>query len=412
MPSAQPTCAARIVRNNFLKYGWGATLSKETNDMVARIKEDAGGMYQMQISRDRPISSKSLRPALFWEHRHLADQKTLSTPQIDDDLECDLFSVDEDPFEKALDAIRKSVPDNFQGVQMHPMFGPMRNRPYTIWPIRMDGVWVTVILQIETRRVDIPTSIDDVYLDRIVSNFVVIDPVLKGRDCRLEILEDRLPRILLEGCIELLFYERTESFLKTDIEEKWATGLVSYAMSREFIRRLRVLLYRKGSTSSDFLWDEFEEDLDFDVYRQLLMAACANQTIEKSGHNVRLAIEVPSAKSEHNPDALLRTSANEPDEEYKKKHYTVRNVLVKVPVKVPNAGPDILYGLPQVPPSKGPLAQVIAKGPQLTHGTNPVQVPVGAANTQNALPVKHGLDDDDDDDDDDDGESSKRQRTE
>ena len=50
MPSAQPICAARIVRSQFMNCGWGAVLSKEKNDAIADIKDEANAMYQMQLS--------------------------------------------------------------------------------------------------------------------------------------------------------------------------------------------------------------------------------------------------------------------------------------------------------------------------------------------------------------------------
>ena len=103
MPSVQPTCAARVVQNSYLKYGWGVTLTKEANDMVRKVKNDAGGCYQMQLSRSRPVSSTSLHSALFWAHRHLDDQRIVSTPAIDDDVE--LFSHEKSSFKDALKRI-------------------------------------------------------------------------------------------------------------------------------------------------------------------------------------------------------------------------------------------------------------------------------------------------------------------
>ncbi|KAI2464401.1 hypothetical protein F4781DRAFT_413273 [Annulohypoxylon bovei var. microspora] len=333
MPSAQPTCAARIIRNNFIKCGWGAVLTKETNDVVTKVKEDAGAMYQLQVSRTRRVSSKSLMAALFWEHRHLSEQMIVSTPSVDEELEFNLFSVVDASFETGLDTIRKSFSDDYANIQMHPMFGPMRDRPYTVWPILMDGVWVTIILEVSPMEMVAPGC--QVYFDRQVTKFTVIDPLYEGQDARRALLEQRLPEILEEGCIQLLPAAMTASFLRFGIQENWATGLVAYAVSREFLRRLRVLLYRKeakaGELQLNFLWSEFEEHYDFDAYRQLLMAACANQTIEKSGFAVRLALEVPSEKSDHNPSALKHDNFCLPDEAYKRTKHSTRNVIVEIP---------------------------------------------------------------------------------
>ncbi|KAI1455487.1 hypothetical protein F4805DRAFT_269009 [Annulohypoxylon moriforme] len=327
MPSGQPTCAARIIRNNFLKYGWGATLTKETNDRVNDVKEDAGAMYQMQISRDRPVSATSLRAAVSWEHRHLAEQRLVSTPAIDEDLEYHLFSTEDGSLENGLEKIKKLISAGSKDIQMHPIFRSMRDRPYTLWPVRMDGAWVTLIFKSEEYRSNMHLKDYHLHRDRQVKKFTIIDPLREGRDARRKILQERLPKILAQGCIDLPEDVLMESFVKSEVPE-WATGLVSYAVCREFIRRLRVHIYRKEAEPSDFLWEEFEEDLDLDSYRQSLMAACAHQAIEKSGFTVRLALEVPSEKSGHNPDALMRPSITHHDEVHR---IADQDVTIKVP---------------------------------------------------------------------------------
>ncbi|KAI1101872.1 hypothetical protein F4804DRAFT_343661 [Jackrogersella minutella] len=336
MPSAQPTCAARIIRNKFLTYGWGAPLTKETNDIVKRVKEDAGAMYQLQSSRDRPITASSLRSALFWEHRHLADQQVVSTPALDDDLEIELFSEERKPFKAGLEKIRKSFAGDSQQVQMRPLFGPIRDRPFTLWPIRIDGVWVTIILTISP--VKISPEGPRKYFDRQVTKFIIIDPLPVSRRSRRALIEQRLGRILAEGCISFSPGAVVEGFATKDIEDKWATGLVAYALCREFFRRLRVFTYRRQlpykPEAYDFIWGEFEEDYDMDAYRQSLMASCAHQAIEKSGYIVRLALEVPSEKSNHNPDALRHTDIDPrgvPDEHYTTIQLETRNVVVEIP---------------------------------------------------------------------------------
>ncbi|KAI2619777.1 hypothetical protein GGS26DRAFT_595181 [Hypomontagnella submonticulosa] len=309
MPSAQPTCAARVIQNSHLKYGWGATLSPETNAVVRRVKNEAGACYQMQISRDRPISSASLHAALFWEHRHLIDQLIVSTPSIEDDVE--LFSHEKKHFKEALARICR-IPGDSRHVQIHPLFGPMRDRSFTLWPIRVDGNWVTIILQVEQRRAAAAQRFQAV-LDREVTKCAIVDPWPKGRRQRRAIIEKRLPKILAEGCINLPASAICDGLATADIGDEWATGHVAYAVCREFLRRLRVLLYRRNiqvpDPNTDFLWTAFEEDFEMDVYRQSIMTACAHQTIEKSGYLVRLALEVPSEKSGHNPDAISHIRA-------------------------------------------------------------------------------------------------------
>ncbi|KAI1086425.1 hypothetical protein F5B19DRAFT_479271 [Rostrohypoxylon terebratum] len=339
MPSAQPICAARIIRSQFMKSGWGAILSKETNEAVSNVKEEANGMYQMQISRARDISSTSLRTALFWERRNVPSNPLVGValPALNLELEVDLF-CDGGSFENGLDAIRKAYHDNMPSnkssrIDMHPMFGPMRDRPYTFWPIDIDGVWVTVVLQIES--LDIPSKDAVSHRDRRVSRYTIIDPLQDNRMARRELLQDRLPQILEEGCIEFNSKNpnvATDSFLRLGVQESWATGLISYAVCRELFRRLRVIDFRwqqQKDGSHSLLWSEFEENFNLDWYRQSLMAACAHQTIEKSRFLVRMALEVPSEKAEHNPDALKSSVAYQPDEVYGKKDNSARTVSTK-----------------------------------------------------------------------------------
>ncbi|KAI0839458.1 hypothetical protein F5Y06DRAFT_286474 [Hypoxylon sp. FL0890] len=341
MPSAQPTCAARVIRSKFVQNGWGATLTKETNDMVSMAKQDAEGMYQLQLSRDRPISARSLRSAIFWEHRHLNSQKIVSTPAVDDELELELFSdpSDQKQWVEGLDKIRKSITESSESIQMHPMFGPMRDREFTLWSFRIDEVWVTIFFRVEPKQMELRSC--DNYFDREVSQLAIADPWPKDREARRNLIKTRLPYILGEGCIELKT-SVIQSFPLEDTKDEWATGHLAYAVSREIFRRLKVLMYRQrcqmlhrnGDIATNFLWDKFEEDHDVDGYRQALMAACAHQTIEKSSFHVRLALEVPSEKSKHQPCALNHTLLGRehvPDEMYTKSHYTVRNVVVEIP---------------------------------------------------------------------------------
>ncbi|KAI3317370.1 hypothetical protein HD806DRAFT_515297 [Xylariaceae sp. AK1471] len=106
-------------------------------------------------------------------------------------------------------------------------------------------------------------------------------------------------------------------------QHAWQTGLIAYAVSREFLRRLKALLwrrdrYRSENDDEELLWADFEEDYNFDAYRQCLMSSCAHQCIEKSDYTIRLALEVPSEDSNYQPDLLRRQKAVEelPDEKW------------------------------------------------------------------------------------------------
>ncbi|KAI1372420.1 hypothetical protein F4677DRAFT_262400 [Hypoxylon crocopeplum] len=330
MPSGVPTCAARVIRNNFLEYGWGATLTNETNQMVKRVSEDASAMYRMQTSRKRPVDSISLSSALFWEHRHLIQQRIVSTPRVicktmaNDDLE--LFCREKKYYKEALKKLNRKFSSDLEEVSMHPVFGPMREREFVLWPICIDEVFVTIILR--TGPKSAAGQDPQQYFDREVIEYAIIDPLPKKRDSRRTFVFRRLQKILAEGCIDFPSSAVDRNFVTRDIEEEWATGHVAFAISREFIRRLKVLLYRRQlgriDAATDFLWDSFEEHYNIDSYRESIMAACAHQTIEKSGYLVRMAIEVPSPKSNHKAEELS-------------------HLLAKSVISAPEVVPDELY---------------------------------------------------------------------
>ncbi|KAI2601829.1 hypothetical protein GGR54DRAFT_626752 [Hypoxylon sp. NC1633] len=321
MPSGVPTCAARVIRNNFLEYGWGATLPSETNKLVRSISGEASAMYRMQTSRSRPVDSISLISALFWEHRQLDQQGIVSTPRIlakispNDDLE--LFCREKEYSKEAIGKIRKTVDGGM--ISMHPVFGPIRHREFTLWPIAIDDIFVTIILRIESRPATLLAP--KKFFDKTVTEYAIIDPFAKGRAQRREFLKRRLARVLAEGCIEFPAEATVKDIVVSDIKESWTAGHVAYAISREFLRRLKVLIHRRQSPEknqcTDFLWSEFEEDYNVDAYRESIMAGCAHHTIENSGYLVRMALEVPSPKSGHNPETLVSPVYFMPDELYK-----------------------------------------------------------------------------------------------
>ncbi|OTA96837.1 hypothetical protein M434DRAFT_27453 [Hypoxylon sp. CO27-5] len=334
MPSAQPTCAARVISSKFVQNGWSATLSKETNEMVSRVKQDAEGMYQLELSRDRPISSTSMRSAIFWEHRHLIQQKIISTPAIDDELELELFSEPREKIQSrtGFQHIKKQLCDEV--IKMHPIFEPIREREFTLWNARVEGAWVTLFFRVES--IPMQSLGDNEFFDRKVTRMAIIDSLPEARDVRRKLLEKRLPVILAQGCI----YLTTTSIETFEIEpttHKWSTGLVAYAISREIFRRLKVLLHRRQSQVDlpiDFLWAKFEENYDIDVYRQQMLAACAHRTIENTNYNVRISLDVPSDKANHIASALQHVSIDPelvPDELYTKNHYTARTAVTEIP---------------------------------------------------------------------------------
>ncbi|KAI6089195.1 hypothetical protein F4821DRAFT_276390 [Hypoxylon rubiginosum] len=322
MPPAPPTCAARIIRNEPLKNGWGLALDGDTNNMVNRVKKYAKDCYVLQIDRTRAVDASSLSSAIFWEHRHLPRPLIVSTPTANYGS---LFCTD-----------KKKFNENLKDIHQHPMFGPMREREFTIWPVLVpqsksssddeSGQWVTIIMR---TRVNVVTTGG---FGHEVTDIAIVDPFQKKREPRRQWIEKKLASILAQGEIGFPETAKRRDMLTEDVNDKWATGYVSYAICREFLRRLKVLTRRRDGTKHvpiEFLWDKFEEYFNLDTYRESLMAACAHQTIEKSDYRVRMSIDVPSVPSEpeegkkkktnyHNSKALSHPNAERdvPDEEY------------------------------------------------------------------------------------------------
>ncbi|KAJ8106376.1 hypothetical protein ONZ43_g7085 [Nemania bipapillata] len=312
----QPTAAARLISSPYIKFGWHKPLSGEVKESVQRVSSMADSMYMLQIERERPIESLSLRNGIFWEQRQLANDSMISTPAVD---HIDLFPEDEAVFHETLLKIGKQPLEGTgeEGFLLHYMFSKMRSREFLLLPIELDGNWVTVIARMRGKR-EINPSLDiGLFVDREVSDLVIVDPVPEGRESRHALVNRRLAAILAEGCIELSTGATERYIVLEDIEcgevNRWKTGLVAYAISREFLRRLKALQWRRDHCLNDneeFLWAPFEEHYNLDAYRQSLMSACAHQTIEMSAYQVRMALEVPSDDSNYNPKSLSQIDSS------------------------------------------------------------------------------------------------------
>ncbi|KAI2627148.1 hypothetical protein GGS21DRAFT_255632 [Xylaria nigripes] len=323
----QPTAAGRLISSSYIKYGWHKPLTGDVRDTVQRVSSTADSMYMLQIERTRPIDSRSLRNGIFWEHRQLQDQSMISTPSAD---HIDLFPLDDRTFEDTRWKISK---EHVQGdeVLLHYLFEGLRSREFLLLPIELDGLWVTVIARIAEKReignimlmnLDVNR---EVYVDREVTDLAILDPVPHDREARQMLIRRRLTSIFAEGCIELsteatTTRDLTISDIDSSEESRWQTGLIAYAVSREFMRRLKTLQWRRRSSSRirsdrEFLWSAFEEHYNFDNYRQTLMTACALQCIEKAEYKVRLALEVPSEECNYDPKDL-GTLNDLPDEKW------------------------------------------------------------------------------------------------
>lgn len=303
---SQPAAAARLIASPYIRFNWHQPLSGETKDVIQRVSSIADSMYMLQMDRTRPIEALSLRNGLFWERRQLLDPEILCTPGID---HLELFPTDNDTFRETLIRMAKRPTENKQ-LSLHYLFGAIRSREFLLMPVQIKDVWITIIGRIQRKEnVELDRSIDS-HADMELTNIAFVDPLLEGREERHTLVLSRLEQILAQGCIESSLDIKIRNFAVPDIRDdgsKWQTGLVAYAISREFIRRLKVLQHRQAreeETCQDFLWAPFEEDYNFDAYRQNLLSACGHHCVEGSGYRSRIALEVPSEDSMYDRSLL------------------------------------------------------------------------------------------------------------
>ncbi|KAF2967562.1 hypothetical protein GQX73_g5967 [Xylaria multiplex] len=295
----QPASAARLVSSPYIKFGWHKPLNGEVKEAIQGVASIADSMYMLQIERERPIESLSLNNGLFWEHRQLKNKMMVSTPAID---HLGLFSEEDDMFQETLRKIAKFdySPDGFR---LHYLFSSLRSREFLVLPIQINTSWVTLIARFQQKEKAITGA---QHFDMEITDIAVIDPI-PPQEAREKLILTRLRLVLAEGCIDWPADVNHRKIAVPEAESDWQTGLISYAISREFLRRLKVLQFRQkhdGSVCREFLWAPFEEHYNFDAYRQSLMSACAHQCIEGSAYQVRLALEVPSEDSNYHREKL------------------------------------------------------------------------------------------------------------
>ncbi|KAI1472627.1 uncharacterized protein F4812DRAFT_19715 [Daldinia caldariorum] len=308
MPATPLTSAGRLVADPDFKSGWGAVLTPEINEVVRSVRKEAGATYRLQTARDEPITVASMYTALFWEARNFRNSSTVFIPAITEEFK--LFAEEDEVFDASRAVIRKKASENIRDTEFHPLLKSIRDSKFTLWPVRLplEDIWVTIALQLGGISEGSKGSQGSpLHYDREVVACAIIDPYPSARDDRRNFVKKRLAEILGEGCIRFNDGVVMGTFTTEDISKLWETGHVAYAICREFIRRLNVLKYQEDcghSVSTSLLWSPFEQHHDVDSYRESIMAACAHRTIQNSNYLVRMALEVPSKKSNHEPGRL------------------------------------------------------------------------------------------------------------
>ena len=325
-----PVAASRVIKNSLYGTGWSGKLSVEEKQMATGFLDDAAAMCSLQINRDRDVSPPSLHNAIFWEHHQLSDQTIVSTPaltweqhQVFNDQKIvtgiiysvPFFSTDKETWKDAVQQVSKQGEGRSTTVEIHDLFRNIRDREFTIWPVLVDGFWVTIIMRVEPMETPEfqPGNSTNYYYDRKVSTLAVLDPVYEGREDRHTLVCRRLRHLLSHGAIQFTADSIISTLTCDQVAWQWETGYMSYAVSREFLRRLKVLIHRRereasgepGSASERaLLWAPIEESPRIDGYRESLVGACSNYVIESSGYRIRSALEVPSSAAGHSPEKL------------------------------------------------------------------------------------------------------------
>ncbi|RYO77340.1 hypothetical protein DL762_009325 [Monosporascus cannonballus] len=338
----EPICAARVIKTQLYGTGWSGKLSNEDKNMATSLLDDGGAMYMLQVNRDRQVEPLSLHNALFWEHRQMSYPQIVSTPALIWEQQQDFndqkittgivyaipfFSTNKSTWKTTYKTIQMQTSPASSTLEIHEFFANIRDREFTIWPVFLDGgFWVTVIMRVETMDAPEvqPVTPTNLYFDRRVTNLAIVDPVHEGQEERLALIFKRLKFLLRQGCVLVSEGSLTPTLACDPVDYEWETGYVSYAVSREFIRRLKVLTHRRGQTDAPdkchsdaegcLLWSPFEESHRINSYRESLMSACSNYVIELSDYRIRSTLEVPSAAANHNA-AGLRPSQVEGSED-------------------------------------------------------------------------------------------------
>ncbi|KAK7960465.1 hypothetical protein PG988_011679 [Apiospora saccharicola] len=214
----------------------------ETKDFVSPLR----GMYNMQVSRERPVTVRSMLEAIRYERNsaQLLRQVAITfRPAM-----TDLFGKSES-YNKALKLISRRA-----NGQYHSMFENTRAANFFVLMCGFEdnSFWVAIIMHLT------PQKEGSVLADHIS----IIDPYPTNRDIRSRDIKSRLETVLAHGNIQITAGAYRDTLTHNDIPP--------------------------------------QQNYNFDAYRRRIAAACANQAIELSNYQGRLAIELPGY-DENNP---------------------------------------------------------------------------------------------------------------
>lgn len=281
------------------------------------IEPQVNAMNMCQYTRAQPVIPRTMTEAVWYEHHLLIDPSIVCCPEADAGMVIDPARA-RDPLvvefqaqikrrcilNRELDGLQLDDPK----LQISSFFTEMRNRSYTVWPVRCArNHWVVILMRIDARpegnRVikDEDGNFEN-YFDRHVRTISVIDPMGRIEPSSIvEFLWNQVAPVLAKAGI-LVDSKTTYAVVQTPtVADVWETGFVCYAVVRELMRRFRRLLYHKGCSNDHFLWDDLQEDLNVDGWREAMGLACAMRGIQAGGYEPRLALELPGALGSQDP---------------------------------------------------------------------------------------------------------------
>lgn len=273
------------VASDGITQNWPKKDQKGNPDVV-EVKEFVGplrGMINMQVSRDRPVTGRSMLEALRYERNsaQLLRQVAITARPVNVD-----FFGKSDTYTKALRAIRRRANGQYSN-----MFENTREANFFVLLCGFEDntFWVAIIMHLS------PQEEGNVLADYIS----IIDPYRVNRARRRIDIVDRLGDILSRGNIDIAEGAYRDTLTYNDIPDRYGnrpTGLVVFAILCEFFRRVAVAKFI-GRVDDDpdlaTIFGPFQMNYNFDAYRRRMASACAQQAIEMSKHQGRLAIELP-----------------------------------------------------------------------------------------------------------------------
>ncbi|KAI1500384.1 hypothetical protein F5X99DRAFT_237853 [Biscogniauxia marginata] len=307
IPSDRP---GRVIGAGNIDFGRSAPANQTLRQItIPYLVSTVAGMESIQAARDAPVDQHSLAAAVFFEHRTLSVMPIVSTPFV---THLGLFSRDDDVHNAALDRIERKfdITHGIHTVTQHPMYHGICGREFSIFHVPVDDGYAVVVARIRTidpQNMAYDPAIRLLYF-REVTDIAIIDPRTGPNTLnRRALIMDSIMGIFEEGSIRL-----AQDIVSHAVDVPRCgdnpnlTGYYAFGITRELIRRLRVVIKRRmnahqfpvtglvNQQNPAFFWDDIHEDWTVDMLRQAILGCDALRAIQISNFEAYLALVVPS----------------------------------------------------------------------------------------------------------------------